>query len=416
MRTILDVDYHDDCLFGNGDLDSLWRMFTRAAGAGIDTILWAPMVCGKAHYPSKIATQIGDSRTHPGSHFLAELKGKFDPLEKAVELSREFGMELLFYFRLFDDFYPGLEEDYLDTRPDLWWQSRCGHFYLRGWPSYHQAEVRAYKMRLFQEMLAYGPDGFMVEVGRSHSMYANAPRAANFFGYESPVAQEYSRRYGVDISAYDYANGVSNSEGVYRNVPFTYEFEYSGAAEFDLDAWHWLKGEVVDSFLRDLRAAAPQKKLLLQSGVCPPHPAALHEECAKFYLDANALAADNIIDGFSLSNNFKATPSRQIEAFFFPYFQGVREAGKPVGVWLKDIVTADGGHGEFAPLENVAAYIERVLDTNLDYAVIHEADFLTRHQNSDAAWQLMRAFKSADSQSTAFSQITNDKREPAMTI
>ena len=53
-------------------------------------------------------------------------------LEKAVELSREYGMEFLFYFRLFDDYYPGLEEGFLDSRPDLWWQSRCGHFNLRG--------------------------------------------------------------------------------------------------------------------------------------------------------------------------------------------------------------------------------------------------------------------------------------------
>lgn len=395
MRTILDVDYHDNCLSGNGDLDSLRRMFGHAKASGIDSILWAPMVCGKAHYPSRVAKQIGNSRTHPGSFHLADLMGKFDPLEVAVQLSREFELELLFYFRLSDDYYPGLEEDNLDKRPDLWWQSRCGHFQLRGWPSYHQAEVRKYKMALFREMLAYGPDGFMVEVGRSHSMYANAERAANFFGYEAPVAAEFQRRYGVDIRAYDYADGVTNTEGIYANIPYAYEFKYSGAAEFDVEAWHWLKGEAMDSFVREMRVASPGKKLLMQSGVCPPHPAAMHEECAKFYIDANALAADGIIDGFSLSNNFHATPSEEIEGFFFPYYDGVRQSGKQVGVWLNDIMTADGGHGAFAAPVAVEAYIERVNETSLDYAVIHEADFLDRHEDRDAVWQLMKNFKEA---------------------
>ena len=67
MRTILDVDYHDDCLSGNGDLDALKRSFERAKAAEIDSILRATMVCGKAHYPSKVATPIGNTRMHAGS-------------------------------------------------------------------------------------------------------------------------------------------------------------------------------------------------------------------------------------------------------------------------------------------------------------------------------------------------------------
>jgi hypothetical protein len=369
------------------------KMFDRSNAACIDSILWAPMVCGKAHYPSKVATPIGDSRTHAGTHYIAELARLFDPLEKAVEFSREYDMELLFYFRLFDDFYPGLEEDFLDSRPDLWWQSRCGHFNLRGWPSYAQPEVRDYKMRLFKELLGYGPDGFMIEIGRSHSMYANPERAANFFGYEAPVAQEFERRYGVDIRQFDYMNGVMNKQGIYANIPYAYEVEYVNAAPFDLEAWHWLKGEYVDSFVREMRAASPGKAMFLQSGICPPHPGTRYEETAKFYVDANALAADGIIDGYSQSGNFKSKSSAEIDAHFFPYYDGVRAAGKPVGVWLNDILTADGGHGALAATEDIAGYIDRALDTTMDFAIIHEADFMTRHEESDEVWQLMGKFK-----------------------
>ena len=56
-------------------------------------------------------------------------------------------------------------------------------------------------------------------------------------------------------------------------------------------------------------------------------------------------------------------------------------------------MTADGGHGDFAQLDAIAAYIDRVCATDLDYAVIHEADFLTRHPSGDAVWRLMRNFK-----------------------
>lgn len=392
MQTLLDIDYHDECLFGNGDLDSITRLFENARNSGFDSMLWAPMVCGRALFPSKIATPIRKNRQHPGSHYLDELLGKFDPLEEAVRLAREFGLELLFYFRLFDDFHPGLEEGFLSTRPDLWWQSRCGDFAFKGWPSYHQPEVREYKMRLFQELLAYNPDGFMVEVSRSHSWYTNPQRSANFFGYEAPVAEEYERRYGVDIRAFDYVNFLENREGIYSGIPYTYSVDYVNAREFDLDAWHWLKGEAVDSFLRELRAVAPDKRLLMQGGLCPPHPGARDERAiAKFYIDANALAAGGIIDGYSYSQNFRSFESAaDIDSFFFPYFDGVRQAGKPVGAWLNDILTSDGGHGVMVGLQEVQDYVDRIQDTTLDYVVIHEADFINRHPQNTQVWQTLK--------------------------
>lgn len=394
MRTILDVDYHDDCLFGNGDLDSMKRVFSKAKQSGFDTISWAPMVCGKAHFPSNVATRIGDNKLHKGAPLVTELLGKFDPLEEAVKLSREFEMEIVFYFRFFDDYFPGLEDDFLTSRPGLWWQSRCGNYHLKGWPCYAQPAVRDYKMRLFKELAAYGPDGFMIEIARSHSMYTDPQRTPNFFGYDEPVAQEFKRRHGVDIRDFEYLDFLANEDGIYSNVSYTYSANYVGAADFDLEAWHWLKGEFVDSFIRDLKATTPASTFLLQGGVCPPHPAALDTgDVVKYYIDTNKLAIDGIIDGQSHSGNFKAKTSREIDSFFFPYLQPMRNNGTPVGVWLNDILTANGGHGALADLESISAYIDRAKETEMDYVIIHESDFITRHEQSDAVWELMAKFK-----------------------
>jgi hypothetical protein len=394
MRTILDVDYHDDCLFGNGDLDSMKRLFSKAKQSGFDTISWAPMVCGKAHFYSEVATRIGANKLHKGAPLVAELMGKFDPLEEAVKLSREFELEIVLYFRFFDDYFPGLEDDFLTSRPDLWWQSRCGNYHLQGWPCYHQPEVRDYKMRLFKELVAYQPDGFMLEIGRSHSVYTSPQRSPNFFGYDNLVAEEYKRRHGVDIRDFDYLDFLTNYDGIYSNEPFTYSANYVGAVEFDLDAWHWLKGESVDSFIRELRAATPQSTFLLQGGYCPPHPAALDTGAvAKYYIDSNKLAADGIIDGQSHAGNFKTNTIEEIDNFFFPHYQPMRDTGTEVGIWLNDILTADGGHGALADLDSISAYIDRTVKTGMDYAIIHESDFITRHEQSDAVWRLMSKFK-----------------------
>lgn len=391
MQKILDNDYFDLCLSGLGDLDSLSRLFEQAKGAGFDSMLWSTMIGGKAHFHSKVASRLGTPPLHPGSWRIPELLARFDPLEKAIELAHQHDMKLIFYFRLLDGFYIGLEEDFFKNRPDLWWQSRCGEIPFRGWPCYHQPEVREYKMRLFRELAAYQPDGFMIDVGRSHAPYANPQRCSQFFGFDTPVAEEYLQRYGVDIRGFDYIEPLQNEEGMYGAVPFVHGAEYVNAAEFDHDAWNWLKGESIDSFIREMRAAAPEATLMLQSGLCPPHSLALADTSpAQFYLDANQLAADGIIDGYSFSRNFIRQTPAQIEAFFFPHFQGVREAGKAVGVWLNDALIADGGTGRFIDVGGLRDYIERVNHTSLDYVVIHEADFILRHQQPNKIWALLK--------------------------
>jgi hypothetical protein len=398
MRLILDVDYQDQCLSGQGDRDALKRLFEQSKSAGFDSVLWAPMICGKANYPSRVACVYQDTRMNKGSHRVAEMMRRFDPMEEAIRLSREFDLKLLVYFRLLDDYFPGLEEDFFDQRPHLWWQSRCGNYQLRGWPCYHEPQVREYKLALLKELLDYGPDGGLFELARSHSWYVSPHRQPDFFGFNPPIAKAFQDRHGVDIRQFDYAKFLSIEQGVFERIPYVYSAAYVGAQTFDRTAWHWIKGEGFETFLRDARALLGRKTSLMQGGMCPPHPVALEEIApATFYLDAGRLAAEGVIDGCLQSANWmKQQLTPDMESFMFPYFQGVREAGKDVGLWLNDIFSPTGGEpNAFASVAEVEAYLRKVKRTSMDFVVVHEADFIQRHPEPEQIWSILRDFRNS---------------------
>jgi hypothetical protein len=395
MQTILDVDYQDLCLSGHGDRDNLKRLFENAKSGGISAMLFAPMVCGKAIYPSRVAgTMHKPQRTHPGSWRISQLMSQFDVMPEVSRLASEFDLKLLLYFRLNDDYFPGLEEDYLDAHPEWWWQSRCGDFKLRGWPCYHYPEVRDYKLRLLKEQLQYGVDGVLFELGRSHSFYSSPHREPAFFGFNPPIAEAVRARTGDDICAFDHMKHLMLEDGIFKRIPYVYSAEYVGAAKFDRQAWHWVKGEGFETFLREAREVLGQKQVLVQGAYMPPHPVAIEEIApATFYLDAAKLARDGVIDGVLNSSNWsKHTITPDMESFMFPYFDGVRGAGKLVGTWLNDLFSPHGGEtSEFASAEQVGRYWrQHVAPTSMDFVVLHEADFIVRHPDEAGVWKVLR--------------------------
>lgn len=394
MELILDVDYQDLCLSGHGDRECLKRLFGNAAGGGIRTILFAPMVCGKAIYPSKVAgTMHKLQRTHPGSERISELMRAFNVMEEVPRLAGECGLELLLYFRLNDDYFPGIEESFLDAHPHWWWESRCGDFQLRGWPCYHYPEVREYKLKLLQEQLHYGVDGVLFEVARSHSFYSSPHREPDFFGFNEPIANAMREKTGQDIRAFDHMKHLALDDGAFKRIPYIYSAQYVDAPDFDREAWHYVKGEGFEHYLRSARAMAKDKRVLLQGAYMPPHPVAIERIApASFYLDAARLARDGVIDGVLNSSNWaRHTLTPDLESFMFPYFDGVRSEGKSVGVWLNDIFSPSGGEtSQFASATGVAQYWEKhVAPSSVDFAVIHEADFIVRHPDEQNVWQLL---------------------------
>jgi hypothetical protein len=296
---------------------------------------------------------------------------------------------------LLDDYFPGLEEEYIDAHPEWWWQSRCGDFQFRGWPCYHYPEVRAYKLRLLKEQIAYGVDGVLFELARSHSFYAMPHREPDFFGFNPPIADAMLEKTGVDIRVFDYMKHLVLEDGPFKRIPYIYTAEYIGAATFDRQAWHWIKGEGFETFLREAREVVGQKYVLAQGAYTPPHPVAIEEIApATFYLDAAKLARDGIIDGVLNSSNWmKHTLTPDMESFMFPYYDGVRSAKKHVGTWLNDIFSPHGGEiSQTASVPQIHEYWKKhVAPTSMDFVVIHEADFIVRHPDEAGVWEVLKA-------------------------
>jgi len=394
MQMILDVDYQDLCLSGHGGREALKRLFAQSKQAGFSTMLFAPMVCGKAIYPSQVAgTLHKPSRTHPGSEHIAQLMSEFDVMAEVTKLAKANDLKLMLYFRLLDDYFPELEEDYLGQHPQWWWQSRCGAYALQGWPCYHYPQVRQYKLRLLQEQLAYGVDEVLFDLARSHSFYVSPHREPNFFGFNDPVAQAFAARTGVDIRAYDHVKYLSLDQGVHERIPYIYSVEYVNPATFDRALWHWIKGEGFETFLRESRTLLGNKPAIALGAFAPPHPVATEEIApANFYLDAANLARDGVLDGVLASANWstqKLTPD--LKSFLLPHYDGVRQAGKQVGAWLNDLFSPHGGEStQFATVQQVQAYWQKhVAPSDIDFVVLHEADFILRHPQASQIWNTL---------------------------
>jgi hypothetical protein len=127
----------------------------------------------------------------------------------------------------------------------------------------------------------------------------------------------------------------------------------------------------------------------------PPHPVAMERIApASFYLDSAKLAREGVLDGVIQSANWSSQKlTTDMKSFMLPYHDGVRQAGKQVGVWLNDIFSPHGGEtGQFAAADQVETYWQKhVADSSMDFVVVHEADFIVRHPQEGRLWKVLEA-------------------------
>lgn len=392
-RLVLDVDYHDLALHGYGRAE-LERLFERSASAGVKTMIWDAFWLGCAGYHSrKLPMYSGQDRIE-GSARAAALYRQFDPLATAVELGKKHRITILAYFRLFDSYWPGLVDTAIDRMEHGWWESRCGQFQLRGWPCYSLPEVRQHHLDIVSEIAALGVDGFMFGLTRSHTFYASPYRQPLFFGYNQPIADEYARRYGVDIRHFDYLVHRTTNEGHFGKSywPFAHETEYIGAQPFDLAKWHWLKGEGVAEFLREARKLLGRDRhvaIEAMAAACPPVADPNDPIPARFFVDPVALAHEGTINEWVVPENARGV---DFHARLLPTFQGVRDAGAEINLWLNDVLTPDGGGSSVATIPQIERYLQTVTASDLTSFTVHEADFIEQHPQADAIWNMLRQF------------------------
>ncbi|NLX03921.1 MAG: hypothetical protein GXY33_02130 [Phycisphaerae bacterium] len=391
-RIVMEVDYADLAWHGFSR-EKLERFFEKTARAGMREMYWSVTCCGLAEYHSRIMPWYDGRDRRVGSRSCAATIHAYDGLAAAVELGKTYGVRIIPYFRMFDDYFSGMVDEYIDGLPGGWWESRCGHFQLRGWPSYWLDEVRDYKLRIVAEIASYGIDAMLFGLTRSHSLYVNPFRQPHFWGYNQPVADEFRRRHGVDIRKFDYIDHEVTSEGpfAWKDLMFVHRYNYVGAEAFDLPAWHALKGEYSIRFIREARKLlGPKPHVAIEAShfACLPFADPADEFPAKHTFDPAALAREGVIDEWTVSWNWRPG-GFDFDRPLLPAFQPVLDAGAIITLWLNDFFSPTGG--EFAKHvtpQDVETYLARVLESKFPSASIHEADFLLQNPHAEEIWKV----------------------------
>lgn len=390
-KLTIEVDYDSLARDGYG-YEAVVSLIEKCFKVGVSKLIWSVGFAGTADYSSKILPRDVGSKKDVHSIKAAEIKRQFDPLSAAVELSHKYGIQVITYFRMFDDYWPGIIDKFIDSLPDGWWASRCGRFHLKGWPCYWLDEVRKYKLSIIREIVEYGVDGFMFGVTRSHSFYVCPYTQAHLFGYNQPVADEFLSRYGVDIRKFDYCKDcwTQNSD---QNFPFLSGTEYIGEEPFDKAKWHMLKGESVTQFIREAREELGSNyHFALEASIyaCPPVADADDPMPAKFFIDPAAMASESIIDEWVIPGVFKDI---DFDSLILDNFKSVQDAGVSLNIWLNDIFSPSGGEtGKWSLFDDIKAYIERFTRSSLDALTLHEAAFLLRHPDTERIWEVLKKY------------------------
>ena len=384
----MEVDYNslarDGC-----DRKCVERFVERCAAVGVRQMIWSVGFAGTAEYPSKILPRYTGAERDQSSMRAAETMSQYDPLAAAVELTRKCGIKLLAYFRMFDDYWPGMVDTFVDSLPEGWWSSRCGRFHLKGWPCYWLDEVKKHKLGIIREIAEYGVDGFVMGATRSHSLYVCPYTQPHFFGYNEPVAKEFFRRYGLDIRKFDYCVDLWIKDAD-SGASFVNGTKYVGAVEFDHVQWNWLKGESVAQFIREVRnELGCDGHIALEASIyaCPPMADPKDPMPAKLYLNPIAMASERIINEWVIPGNFR---DMDFENLILSNFQRFRDTGASFNVWLNDIFSPTGGEvSKWVTCEEVEKYIERFINSSLVAMTLHEAAFLLRHPDSERIWAIL---------------------------
>jgi len=391
-RLIMETDFYDLAWEGYTP-DDLERLFDRCARVGIKTMFWSVATCGLAEYHSRLLPWYDGRDRREGSARAAEMIRSYDSLAVAVELGRRYQIDIVAYFRMFDDYWPGMIDETVNRIPHGWWESRCGNFQLLGWPDYWLDEVCEYKLSHVREIAAYGVRGFLFGLTRSHSLYVNPFRQPHFWGYNQTVADEYLRRYGVDIRKFDFTRSKCIAEGPFavRGLIFQNEFEYVGAEKIDLPKWHDLKAEGALNFIRRVRREfGPKLHIALEASyhACPPYADPVDEFPAKMFFYPGKLVAEGLINEWVTGDNWRAV-NFPYDEIFLTHFRDVLDGGGQITLWLNDILNPLGGENQHhATAGQIDDYLQHFTASQIHSAGIHEAAFLTQNPNAEEIWKV----------------------------
>jgi uncharacterized lipoprotein YddW (UPF0748 family) len=210
---------HSDWILAN-DPAPAWgaegvrQILDRAKECGWTRVYWRCFDSGKACYASKLLEPFdqGEPVNYWSDHGYTALiekmakvnYGSFDTFAEAMRYGHEIGLEVHAWLTLNEDDHGyGWRSRFTREHPVMRWVRRDGTAY-NSQLSFAFPQVRAYKLNLLREILAYKPDGIFFDWIRTGDIRDNPqtdPDGVASYGYEAPNLQRFQRKYGIDARA-----------------------------------------------------------------------------------------------------------------------------------------------------------------------------------------------------------------------
>jgi uncharacterized lipoprotein YddW (UPF0748 family) len=187
------------------------QILDRAKECGWTRVYWRCFDSGKSMYASKLLEPFDAGEPvnywtdHGWTHLTDKMKqydyGEFDTFAEAVSYGHKIGLEVHAWLTINEDDHGyGWRSRFAREHPEFVWVTRDGRRY-HSQMSYAFPQVRAYKLALVKEILAYKPDGIFFDWIRTGDVRDNPqtdPDGIANYGYEVPNIERFRTRYGVD--------------------------------------------------------------------------------------------------------------------------------------------------------------------------------------------------------------------------
>jgi len=247
-RCIVDIDVNDEVFMRPKPMtqQDVKILLTDLKDNGCDTILVRMGFLGLLPYRTKLSYPVAFdealgrekgkdepciedmeksiAQEKPWCDRYAQVIKDFNPPAAFVKYGHEAGLKVIFWLDIFDDGFPGFRSKFIEEHPWCQWTGKDGKTYFPGLISYAWPEARAFRVAQAKELLDLGADGIHCSTS-AHCRHLRNVHEIDYYGYEKPVVDEYKKRYKVDI----------------RTAP-----------DFDREAWHNIKGDMMDLLYADL--------------------------------------------------------------------------------------------------------------------------------------------------------------------
>jgi hypothetical protein len=173
----------------------------RASGKWDDDNFWNPQTDEDRALLKKFNSLSNGQRAALAEKIQAYDYATFDTLAEAVRYGHQIGLQIHAWVSINEDDHGwGLRSDFSKQHPQFRWVKRDGRVY-RSQLSFAFPQVRAYKLAIIEELLAYDIDGLFIDWIRTGDVRDNPQTDAKGVadsGYEAPLVEEFKSKFGVD--------------------------------------------------------------------------------------------------------------------------------------------------------------------------------------------------------------------------